>query len=162
MRAVGVRTCRAESNARLVTWSDGSRHLIVGDEYYEVRQHNTGREAPFLYAALGKGVHQSIGHMRQLLKFSLPPGSKASRILLSRAAKAALKSRIDLRAASQRVATEARDRVGESRGSVLAWRLGTPVSERILNCSATPTARSASWWLTRRLGVALSAFALPM
>ena len=63
----------AESNARLVTWSDGSQHLVVGDTYFEVQRYDMGADAGFLYANVGRGVSQCLGQMRQQIKLTLPP-----------------------------------------------------------------------------------------
>eukprot|EP01083_Nonionella_stella_P070423 188401_1 len=39
-----------ESNARLVTWSDGSRQLVVGSRTFDVDQHASRKHCSFLYA----------------------------------------------------------------------------------------------------------------
>ena len=39
-----------ESNARVVTWSDGSRHLVIGDDALELQERDTGaNEEAYLY-----------------------------------------------------------------------------------------------------------------
>ena len=41
-----------ESNARIVEWSDGSKTLSVGDEYFDVRDIDISDEQSFLYARI--------------------------------------------------------------------------------------------------------------
>jgi len=100
-----------ESNARMIQWSDGSRSLKVGDEYYDVKQHELGRDAPFLYAQLGKGLHQCLGQLRNNLKFTLPTDSKSARLLLKQAAQVAAKSQSRVGFGTQKISALARENV---------------------------------------------------
>eukprot|EP00033_Pygsuia_biforma_P004671 GCRY01005121.1.p1 GENE.GCRY01005121.1~~GCRY01005121.1.p1 ORF type:complete len:367 (-),score=96.12 GCRY01005121.1:87-1187(-) len=50
-----------ESNANFVTWSDGSVHLVIGNEYYAVNTHSIPKGQHFLYARNSEGVIECHG-----------------------------------------------------------------------------------------------------
>ena len=52
-----------ESNARIVTWSDGSRTLSVGKDMFQVKDINVGNENSYLYVRHGQGLVQCQGKL---------------------------------------------------------------------------------------------------
>jgi RNA polymerase-associated protein LEO1 len=62
-------TGEVESNARVVTWSDGSRQLVIGDEVLEMNERTVGaNEEAYLYLRR-PGLMQSQGRLASKLTF---------------------------------------------------------------------------------------------
>jgi len=65
-----------ESNARVVRWSDGSTHLVIGDEYLKLNERNVADVDSFLYRR-APGLMKA--HQRLKTKMTFAPATLESR-----------------------------------------------------------------------------------
>lgn len=71
------------SNARLVTWSDGSVQLLVGDQPYDLTDQDMMLDHNYLAAQLPGGLLQGLGHLTRRVQFRPAAGNSVSAVLRS-------------------------------------------------------------------------------
>ncbi|KAI3454732.1 hypothetical protein Pfo_011395 [Paulownia fortunei] len=62
-------TTSVESNARFVTWSDGSLQLLIGNEAFNVSEQDAQDIQSHLFLRHAKGIYQSQGRISRKMKF---------------------------------------------------------------------------------------------
>jgi len=100
-----------QSNTRMVTWSDGSKSLYIGEEVFDVEVHTTSsiQDAhPLLVAKLGAGILQPVAPLTQRVNLRL---AKPKYLTRTSEASVLQQQRARVRAAGEDVAIRAREAV---------------------------------------------------
>ncbi|KAI3454743.1 hypothetical protein Pfo_011406, partial [Paulownia fortunei] len=58
-----------ESNARFVTWSDGSLQLLIGDEAFDVSEEDAEEIQSHVFVRHTEGIYQAQGKISKKMKF---------------------------------------------------------------------------------------------
>ncbi|XP_051115753.1 protein LEO1 homolog [Andrographis paniculata] len=63
-------TSSVESNARFVTWSDGSKQLFIGNSAFDVSEDDVNEIQAHLFLLHGKGIYQGQGKISRTMTFA--------------------------------------------------------------------------------------------